>query len=121
MLQSFRFVKPILTMKTQGDVNSFLFGEALGVRELGTLEHGGTWRITNVDPAHSFLSIDEVHGCGLARAYRDRVGTIQRRGLDVLRVGDEEVWRTVHRVWNSRTCDWIKHDHVPRVHLASSH
>lgn len=94
-------------MQAQGDVNSSLFGEAPGVGELGTLEHGGTWSITYVDPAHSFLSIDEVHGCGLARADRDRVGTIQRCGLDVLRVGDEEVWGTVHRVWNSRTCELV--------------
>lgn len=89
-------------MKAEGDVNRSLFGEALGIRELGTLEHGGTRCITYMDPAHSFLSIDEVHSCGLARAYRDGVGAIQRCGLDVLRVGDQEVRGTVHGFWNSR-------------------
>lgn len=63
-------------MQAQGDVNNSLFGEALGIRELGTLEHGGTWRITYMDPADGFLGIDEVHGCGLACTYRDGVGTI---------------------------------------------
>lgn len=91
-------------MQAQGDVNSSLFGKTFGVRKLGALEHGGTWRVAYVDPAHSFLSVDEVHGRGLARAYRDGVGTVQRCGLDVLRVGDQEVGGTVHRVWNSSTC-----------------
>lgn len=86
-------------MQAQGDVNSSLFGEALGIRELGALEHGAAWRVTYVDPAHCFLGVDEVHGCGLACAYRDGVGTVQRRGLDVLRVGDEEVRGAVHRIW----------------------
>lgn len=92
-------------MQAQRDVNSSLFCEALGVRELGTLEHGGTWCITYMDPAHSFLSIDEVHGCGLARAYRDGAGTVQRCCLDVLGVGDQEIRGTIHRLWNSRKCE----------------
>lgn len=89
-------------MQAEGDVDNSLFGEALSVRELGTLEHGGAWCITYMDPAHRFLSVDEVHGCGLACAYGDGVGAIQRCGLDVLRVGNEEIRWTVHGVWNSR-------------------
>lgn len=88
-------------MQAQGDVNNSLIGEALGVRKLGTLQHGGTWRVTHVDPAHRFLGVNEVHGCGLARAYRDGVGAIQRRRLDVLRVGNEEVRGSVHGIWRS--------------------
>lgn len=55
----------VLTVQAEGDVDGLLLCEALGIGELGTLELGGSRRVTHVDPAHSLLGVDEVHSSGL--------------------------------------------------------
>lgn len=93
-----------LTVQAEGDVDDPLVGDALQVGDLGTLELRSCGGVTHVDPADRFLCVQEVHGGGLLGAREGQavgIGPRQGRGLDVLRVGDEEDGRAVDR--NYRT------------------
>lgn len=82
----------VLTVQTEGDVDDSLICEALQIGNLGTLEVCGGRGVSHMDPADSFLGIEEVHGRGLLGAGGQQAvdcGATQGRGLDILRVGDQ--------------------------------
>lgn len=96
----------VLTVQAEGDVDGLLLCEALGIGELGTLELGGSGRVTHVDPAHGLLGVDEVHSGGLLSVDGDGVSSTQGGGLDVLRVGYEEVRMPIYRFLNRDEKTW---------------
>lgn len=85
-------------MQAETDVDGPLVGDALHVGDLGALELRAGGGVTHVDPADGFLRVQEVHGGGLLGASEGQAvssGASQRRGLDVLGVGNEQDGRAV--------------------------
>lgn len=86
-------------MQAEGDVDNPFISEALQIGDLGTFEVCGRGRVSYVDPADGLLGIEKVHGCGLFGAGGQEAvdcTATQGRGLDVLRVGDQQDWQTLH-------------------------
>lgn len=96
----------VLTVEAEGDVDGLLLCEALGIGEPGTLELGGSRRVTHVDPAHGLLGVYEVHSSGLLSVDGDGVSSAQGGGLDVLGVGYEEVRMPIYRVLKRDEKTW---------------
>lgn len=86
-------------MQTEGNVDDVDVRKALGVVDLGALELRGGGAVAHVDPADGFVGKDEVHGRGLLGGDGEGLEAAQVRGLDALRVGDEEQGRPLHRLW----------------------
>lgn len=92
----------VLTMQAERDVDDSLLSEALQIGNLGTFEVRGRGGFSHMDPADHFLSVQEVHGCGLLGASGQQAVdccAAQRGGLDVLGVGDQQHRQTVHWDW----------------------
>lgn len=61
----------LLTVQTEGNVDSTDVSDSLEVRDAGALELGGSRGITHIYPADGLICIDEVHSHSLFG--RDRV------------------------------------------------
>lgn len=93
-------------MQAEGDVDDSFFRKALQIGDQGTFEVCGRGGVAHVDPAHSFLGVQEVHGRGLLGAGGQQAvdgGAAQGRGLDVLGVGDQQDGQALYGDWKRDT------------------
>lgn len=57
-------LKLVLTVQVDGNIYGADVSDGLQVRDPGTFQLRGIRRVPHIDPAHSLISVDEVHGHG---------------------------------------------------------
>lgn len=85
-------------MQVEGDVDRADVTEALQVLEAGAFQLRRRRSVAHIYPAHSLLSIDEVHSHRLLGGDGGEPGRGSTQGgaSDVMEVGDQQNRQTVH-------------------------
>ena len=96
-------------MQAEGDVDCAVAGDGLEVLDGGALQLGGSRGFTNIDPADSLVSIDEVHCHGLlvGDGGQPECGATQGGAADVMEVSDQQHRQAIHWLWGGSLGQWI--------------